>query len=414
MPIKRLTDQFVERVKSPANGRVDYFDASFPALSLRVSAQGRKRWCLFYRRGGQQRRYTLGPYPQLKPARARVLATEALDQVKAGFDPAARREQAPAGVLPEIGSIDSLVVDYLRQHVVKNCSAGTYKNAKRLLDVDVLRAWSGRPLASITKRDAIALVDRIAERAPVHANRVLARLAAMYNWAVDKDRIAASPIAGVKPPTREKSRDRWLSDQEIIWFWQACEQLDYPFGRLFQLLLLTAQRRDEVSRMEWSELDLDAGIWTIPRGKAKSDRTHEVQLSEPALALLRSLSRLGPYVFTSTRNERPVTGFTYGKESLDAAMVAIAGDAKIAPFILHDLRRTAASGMARLGIPPHVVDRVLNHSAGTIRGVAAVYNRFEYRDERRAALAAWASFVAGLVTPTPSNVVTLIGARAAP
>jgi integrase len=144
----------------------------------------------------------------------------------------------------------------------------------------------------------------------------------------------------------------------------------------------------------------------IPRSKAKSDRTHEVQLSDQVVALLRSLPRTEPYVFTG-RGGSNVAGFTYGKEILDTAMAEAAGGAKIEKFILHDLRRTFASGAARLSIPPHVVDRILNHSAGTIRGVAAVYNRFEYQDERRNALAAWGSYVAGLIAPTTSNVVAL-------
>jgi len=131
--------------------------------------------------------------------------------------------------------------------------------------------------------------------------------------------------------------------------------------------------------MEWAEVDLDAKLWVIPRGKAKSDRAHEVQLSEPVIALLRSLPRLGPNVFT--------------------------GKSAIEKFILHDLRRTAASGMARLGIAPHVVDRILNHSSGVIRGVAAVYNRFEYQEERRAALAAWAFYVTSLLTRRPAGDV---------
>jgi integrase len=157
--------------------------------------------------------------------------------------------------------------------------------------------------------------------------------------------------------------------------------------------------------MDWSEVDLEARIWTIPRGKAKSDRAHEVQLSEPVIALLRSLPRLGPYVFTG-KSGRSVTGFTWGKDLLDSAMQELSG-AEISPFILHDLRRSMASHMAKLGIAPHVVDRILNHSSGSIRGVAAIYNRFQYREERRTALAAWASYVSGLLTPLTSNVVAL-------
>jgi integrase len=412
MPTKRLTDQFVERLPPPSRGRVEYFDAAFPALSLRVSEHGHKAWSIFYRVNGNPRlrRYKLGIYPHIKPAKARLLAIEVLDQVRSGIDPGALRRQARQDVVPDIGTVDALVRDYLRQHVEANCSAGTYRITRRMLEVDILKPWRGRALSSITKRDVIALVDRIAERAPVHANRVLARINATFAWAVDKDRIPVSPSVGVKPPTKEKSRDRWLNDQEIIWFWQACDQLGDPFDGLFKTLLLTAQRSAETASMEWSELDLDSGLWVIPRHKAKSDRTHEVQLASVVVELLRAQPRLGPYVFTG-KTGRPVTGFPHGKARLDAAMAAIAGDAKVEEFNTHDLRRTAASGMARLGIRAEVVDRILNHSSGTIRGVAAVYNRYEFADERRAALAAWASYVTGLLSPAPGNVVLLHGRK---
>ena len=410
MPTRRLTDQFVERVKPPARGRISYFDAAFPSLELRHSEHDHKGFYLLYRMRGDPRlrRLKLGIYPHIKPAQARLLATEALDQVHIGIDPGAERKR-DRETAPETGSIDGLVRDYLRQHIAKNCSAGTYRNAKRMLEVDVLHPWGGRKLDSVSKRDAIALIDRIAERAPVHANRVLVRLKHMFGWAVAKDRLAASPIIGIQAPTKEKTRDRWLNDQEIVWFWRSCEQIGYPFGPLFQVLLLTAQRRTEASQMEWAELDLDAALWTIPRGKAKSNRAHEVQLSPPAIAILRALPRFGPFVFTG-KNDRGVTGYTYGKQRLDAAMQEISGGAKIPPFILHDLRRTAASYMAKLGFAPHVVDRILNHSSGSIRGVAAIYNRFEYQDERRAALAAWASYVNSLIAPADSKIAPLVRA----
>ena len=175
------------------------------------------------------------PTPSSIRARARQLAVEVLDQVRAGTDPGLQRKEArQAAPAPDLDSIDALVRDYLRQHVAPNCSAGTYTNAERMLDVDVLRFWRGRKLDSISKRDAIALIDCIAEDRPVHANRVLARSRAMFNWALSKDKIAASPITGIKPPTKERSRDRWLTDQEIVWFCRACEQIGYPFGPLFQ------------------------------------------------------------------------------------------------------------------------------------------------------------------------------------
>lgn len=264
MPIKRLTEQFVERVKPPVKGRVEYFDAAFPALALRHSQHDHKSFSVFYRMPGSSRlrRFTLGDYPRLKPSRARQLATEVLDQVRAGIDPGLLRQQAKADAPPaDIDSIGALVRDYLRQHIAPNCSGGTYLNTKRMLEVDVLKPWRGRKLDTISKRDAIALIDRVAEDRPVHANRVLARLRAMFNWALAKDRIAASPITGIKAPTKEKSRDRWLDDQEIVCFWQACEQIGYPFGSLFQTLLLTGQRLAETASMEWAEVDLDAKLW---------------------------------------------------------------------------------------------------------------------------------------------------------
>jgi hypothetical protein len=257
MPTKRLTDQFVERVSSPSRGRVEYFDAAFPALSLRVSEHGHKSWSIFYRVNGNPklRRYKLGIYPHIKPAKARLLATEVLDQVRGGIDGALRR-QARQDVVPDIGTIDALVRDYLRQHVEANCSAGTYRITRRMLEVDVLKPWRGRTLASITKRDVIALVDRIAERAPVHANRVLARINATFAWAVDKDRVPVSPSKGVKPPTKEKSRDRWLNDQENRLVLEGLRPARLSVRWVVQDLAVdrTALRRNRVNGMERARL----------------------------------------------------------------------------------------------------------------------------------------------------------------
>jgi len=217
---------------------------------------------------------------------------------------------------------------------------------------------------------------------------------------------------GMKPPTKERARDRALTDDELRWFWRACETIDWPFGPLAKLLLLTAQRRDEVGGMESSELYFAQKTWTLPRNKVKNNRAHEVHLSDAALQILRSVPRVGNGPVFST-NGRPVSGFSQGKKRLDAAMFKAKRDelgdkaAPIPHWILHDLRRTAATGMARLNIPPHVVDKVLNHVSGTIRGVAAVYNRFEYLEERRAALEAWGRYVCNLVSPADAKVIQI-------
>ena len=277
--------------------------------------------------------------------------------------------------------------------------------------------WRSRPIASISRRDATELIDGLVERGvEIQANRTLARLRALFNWAIEKDRISGSPVNHMKPPTKERARDRALTNDEIRWFWQACDEIGWPFGPIFKLLLLTAQRRDEVGGMKWTEIDLDRRTWTLPRHRAKSDRGHEVHLSDVAIDVLRALPRIGrgsnemDFVFTVT-GKTAVSGFGNAKRRLDFIMaearrlsLGLSEQPKISNWRLHDLRRTAATGMAGLKIAPYVVDKVLNHSGGTIRGVAAIYNRFEYLDERRTALDAWGQHVSSLVSPSPNNI----------
>ena len=411
MPTKKLTDLFVERVKPPAQGRAEYFDATFGSLALRVTETGHKSWSLYYRMGGRQRRFTIGAYPAIKPAQARREASAALERVRQGTDPAEEKRQRRAA--PEADAFSAVLRDYL-DRVGRNLEPRTLKEVQRVLEREFLPPWRSRPIGSITRGDIHRVVDGIFARgAYVQANRALAYLRTLFAWTVERGRLPASPVTGMKPPAREQARDRVLTDDELRWLWRACEAVGWPFGPLVKLLLLTAQRRDEVAGIKRAEIHLEKGIWAIPREKAKNNRAHEVHLSPAAVDVLDSVPRIGArFVFTST-GSAPVSGFSRAKRRLEAAMLAVKCDelgAKCDPiphWTLHDLRRTAATGMARLNFPPHVVDKVLNHVSGTIRGVAAVYNRFEYLEERRAALEAWGRYVAGLVSPAPANVVTL-------
>ena len=365
MPTKKLTDLFVERAPIPVRGRTEIFDAGFPGLSLRVTDRGRKSWSLFYRFHGRQRRFTIGRYPAIKPAQARREATFALERVRQGIDPGDEKRTRRDVPLPESELFEALVQDYLERHVRKNCAPATYKEAKRDLECNVLPEWRGRSIASVGRRDAISLIDGLVERGvEIQANRTLARVRALFNWAIDKDRISTSPVAHMKPPTKERARDRALTDDEVRWFWLACGEVGWPFGPIFKLLLLTAQRRDEVGGMNWSEIDLDKRTWTLPRNRAKSDRGHEVPLSDAAIQILCSLQRTSvgnaerELVFTVT-GKTPVSGFGNAKRRLDAVMLAtkraeIGAKVDAVPqWTLHDLRRTAATGMARLNFPPH-------------------------------------------------------------
>jgi integrase len=413
MPRKKLTDLFVERVKSPAEGRLEYFDTTFPALALRVTDKGHKSWSLFYRASGRLRRYTIGNYPAFDPAAARKAASAALHRVEAGGDPAEEKRRRRLAPAPSADDFASVAREYLERQVKRNTADSTYREMARILEKDVLPEWGNRPIATIIRRDVSLLIDKkVAAGAEVQANRILARLRTLFGWAVEKDRIASNPCDGLKPPTKESSRDRVLADGEIKLFWSACDELGWPFGPLFKLLLLTAQRREEVASIEWEEFDLKAGVWNIPKTKAKNGVGHEVQLSREAIDILAALPRVaGSFVFSTNGGKTSVSGFSFAKARLDAIM-AKSARREIEPFILHDLRRTATTGMAALKIPPHVVDRVLNHTSGTIRGVAAVYNRHQYGDERRDALAAWGRSVEAIVTGKPAgNVTPLRAAR---
>jgi len=241
MPTKKLTDLFVERVKLPARGRVEYFDASFPGLALRVTDNGGKSWCAFYRFKGRLRRFTIGRYPAIKPAQARREAQAALERIREGIDPAEEKRARRDMRTPETETFDALVHDYLERHVRQNNRESTLRKAKQDLEHDALPAWRNRPVGSISRRDVIELVDRIIARgSAVQANRSLARLRALFNWAIEKDRLAASPAARMKLPTQEQARDRVLSDDELRWFWVSCGEIEWPFGPLFKPLLLTA------------------------------------------------------------------------------------------------------------------------------------------------------------------------------
>jgi integrase len=244
--------------------------------------------------------------------------------------------------------------------------------------------------------------------APIAANRVLAAVRKFFNWCVARDILAASPCAGVKPPTAERSRDRVLTDDELRLVWAAAEKLGGTFGPLVKLLALTGQRRDEVARIKFEEINFDARLWTLPPARTKNNQPHEVPLSKPALAVLQRLPRTveSPFVLTTNGGASPASGYSKNKRRLDALLPA-----DMPSWRLHDLRRTAASGMARLGINLPVIEKVLNHASGSFAGIVGVYQRHSFADEKRHALEAWGNFVEALVEGKPASKVLRLRGR---
>ena len=228
----------------------------------------------------------------------------------------------------------------------------------------------------------------------------------MCSWAIEWGVIEVSPCAGIRAPAAETSRDRVLSDDELKAVWRAADALETPYNGFIKLLILTGARRSEVAGMTWSEIDTASRVWTFPAARAKNATEYQIPLSDSAVQILRALPRIADSDLVFTLSGRvPIRGFHNVKTRIDALMPA--GPS----WTLHDLRRTFASGCARLGIAVHIVEAALNHKSGSIRGIAAVYNRYSYDTEKRAAMQAWANFVQALVNGEAGNVVQLHGGR---
>ncbi|HEY0837204.1 MAG TPA: site-specific integrase, partial [Azospirillum sp.] len=391
----RITKTHVDTLRE---GQV-LWDADVPGFAVRRLASATV-YIVKYRVRGKQRWFTIGRHgaPWTVQA-ARDDARRVLGEVASGRDPQASKE-ASRTATPGM-TVAEVFDTFLARHVSQTKIEKEYRSA---FQHEALPFWGSWPLEKVSKRDIIRMLDRIVDRgATVRANRVFAYVRRFFNWCVERDLIAASPCAGVKPPTDERKRDRVHSEEEIRLLWLAADRVGWPFGPFLRLLILTAQRLNEVAGMRWSEIHLEQAMWTIPAERAKNGCAHHVPLSPAAAEIIRSLPRLdsSDLVFTTT-GRTPISGWTRAKARIDAAVVVLmteeamaAGQdaTRIKPMAdwrFHDIRRSVTTGLAAMGVAPHVADRILNHVQGTISGVAAVYNRHKYLEERQAALVAWA------------------------
>ena len=418
---KALTVKAVENLKPKAH-RVEVPDGGMPGLYLVVQPSGVKSWAVRYRHSGKSRKHTLGPWPALDLAKARKRGGEALAAVSEGRDPGREKQVAKQATAEAIrtrrDAFQTVAAEFINRHSRPNTREKSWRETARLLGLKpddekkltptgsgLLARWKALRVQEITRRDVIEALDAIADRgAPILANRTLAALRKMFAWAVERDITVASPCVGVKAPAIERSRDRILSDDELRAVWRAADDEGWPFGGIVKLLILTGARRDEVGKMRWSELDLEGRLWTLPRERVKNDTEHAIPLSDAAVALIEALPRIGRgFVFT-TNGKTPYNSYTRGKARLDRAI-------KSEPWTLHDLRRTAASGMARLGVNLPVIEKVLNHKSGSFAGVVGVYQRHDFGNEKRNALETWGRFVTSLVTDAPAANVVALHAR---
>jgi integrase len=389
----KLTAKTVETTK-PTSTRQEIPDALLPGLYLIVQPSGARSWAVRYRHNGTPRKKTLGPYPAIDLATARALGTKTLRAVAEGRDPAGEKQ------VQQADSVREVVSQFLAKHGQRKYRPRTLKEAERLLRLYVVSGWRNRPMASITRKDVRDMLDKLTDDTPVLANRVHSITRKLFGWAVEKEIIPTSPLTGLKAPAEEKSRERILTDQELRSVWQAAKDLG-PYGTMVRLLVLTGQRRGEIAGLTWDEVDLEKQLITLPAARVKNGRTHEVPLSPQAAALIKGLPRLSDqHVFSL--GSGPINGFGKDKERIDKAC-------GVENWTLHDLRRTAASGMARLGVGLPVIEKVLNHVSGSFAGVAGIYQRHDFAGEKRSALQAWGSHVAAVVgdKPAKSKVVSI-------
>lgn len=427
-----LTAATVEKLK-PASSRREIADSRAAGLYLVVQPSGAKSWAFRFRSPierdakGQRiaKKLTLGPLANsgaegepkiglpLTLTQARALATAAAERVARGEDPTRTRREEKArekAAAVNLDKIDDAFVEFLERYRGKKRQGlrestrlltatylGYRRDGERWVKTGggVIKRWSGRALADLTRKDVNAAVDAIADAGHgVTANRTLTVLKTFFGWAVRRDMIQSSPAAMVDAPAAERSRERVLTDTEIIAVWKAAEAEAYPFGCLVQLLLLTGARRDELREATWREFDLGKGVWTLPAARAKNGREHVIPLPRSASEILKGLPRIkGELLFTTT-GDTPVSGLSRAKDRIHTAASKVLG-ADLAPWTLHDLRRTCGTAVQRMfGV--EVMEAVLNHKSGMLRGVAGVYGRDDYFEQKKAALAAWAEHIAKL------------------
>lgn len=390
MPTDRITKQSVDALVG-APKETFLWDDQLRGFGLRATPNGARSYVFQYRMGGREarsRRYTIGrhgspwtPQTARKEAeRIAMMVQQKVDPVQADHE---RRRQAVD--LAFDAYVETFVDLYLKKRW-KQWSLGA--GVLRREAVPVLKK---KPLPQIKRSDLSAIWDRLQDR-PAVARLTHATLRKLFRWASSRGDLDRSPLEGVEPPPAVPSRDRVLSDDELVAVWSGAEMIGGPFEGLIKLLLLTGQRRDEVASLSWAELDRKERVWLLPATRAKNQTPHLVPLAPPAIAVLDEVAGNEPWparglVFSTTGNT-PVSGFSKIKRRLDEHMSAALGE-EPRDWRLHDVRRTVATGLQRLGVRFEVTEAVLNHKSGSRSGIAGVYQRYDWADEKRAALENW-------------------------
>jgi len=360
-------------------------DSKVIGLRIVVYPSGARSWAIRYVVGGRNRKHILGPYPRIKVADARRLASKKLLSVHAGKDPA--KEKADQLRAAKSGSVAVAFANFDAAHLAKKKSA---REQRRIFNKYVLPKIGKRTLVSITKSDVIEILKSIS--APAMSNRTFSAMSKFFKWASAYDMIPIPPTIGVQKLYPEgKGRDRTLNDAEIVWFYRACDHVPYPYSNIFRLCLLIGCREGEAASVKWDDLDLPANLWQLTRTKTDNPRT--IYLAPIAKALVEAAPGGHDYVF----GRKPPSSWSRNKRILTLQMQHLADNSfegKIPPFRIHDLRRTFRTLASRLGIDRDVARRAVGHKT---QGMDAIYDRYNYAPELKDAYLKVAEFIEGLV-----------------
>jgi integrase len=371
----RLTTASVEALKLDT-GATDtiFFDADLPGFGVRVRASGARTWVYQYKIGGRTRRLVLGHVAAIKPARAREIAGELHAKVRLGGDPAAEKREK---VQRSLNTFGTLVERFLDQyHRRPRTRAEVVRHLRKYA-----APLHSMPVDSITLRDIAHLLSSIdTASGGTTANRVRSTLSACFAWVMREGLVLANPVMNSNK-REERSRDRVLSNDELKRIWNAT--VDDIHGVIIKLLILTGQRRSEISELRWSEIDFSTGVINLPGERTKNKRPHVVPLATTARTLLEKLPGKGDRAFKALAWSRC-------KDELDQR-------SGVSDWVVHDIRRSVATGMADIGIQPHIIEAVLNHVSGHKGGVAGIYNRSSYAAEKVATLARWDEHVTSII-----------------
>jgi len=390
-----LTDAKILALKPPASGQAEYPDSVVPGLRLRVGVSGTKTFMLRKRVAGKYRNITLGRYSErMTLSDARKKARQILSDVEMNADPV-KALPKPQRLTVSGHTVKALWPAYKKSksHLRK---AG---EIERVFERHILPEFGDRAADGITRSEITRFIDEIAQRTPVMARNILAYFSAFYTWALPRlDRLPGNPCRDAGRPPKPKSRERVLSENEIGALCLVLDGEAQPFGPAIRLLLLTGQRRNEVFEANRAEFDLERAMWTITSDRAKNGAAHLVPLSAPALAIVKDLlaSHKSDKLIPARGNwDAGPSGFSKAMTRIRAALQTMMGE-PVPHWTLHDLRRTLATGMQRLGVRLEVTEAVLNHLSGSRAGIVGVYQRHNYFDEKRDALNAWAKEVTRL------------------